>query len=319
MTDAPRLNVPDLTAIQAVAARIFAPRVDLTVARVAEGVSTHVYCIGRGAETFYLRLLPETGTGFAPEAEVHRLLRKRGVKVPEIVYVTPFDETLGRSVMVTTAIAGCSIGHLPTNPNVREILLEAGRDLAQINQIPVAGFGWVKRDRPAVIRLEAEYPTCRACISEYLDDALALLHGHLLEADEIAAIRAILARHDDWLASDQAWLAHGDFDVTHIYQENGQYTGIIDFGEIRGASRWYDLGHFRLHDGETLPALILPWLLEGYHTVTPLPDDCELRIRFTALLIAIRALARLLIKNRQSAYRQHCLHAIRREIALLAA
>ena len=314
-----RPDSPDLTAIQAVAARIFAPHVDLTVTRVTEGVSTTVYRIERGVETFYLRLLPEDGAGFAPEAEAHRLLRERGVKVPGIGYVAPYDETLGRSVMVTTAIAGCSISHRPAHPNVREILIEAGRDLAQINQIPVAGFGWVKRDQPTVLRLEAEHPTYRAFIAAYLDAALAMLREHLLNADEIAAIRAILDRHDGWLASDRAWLAHGDFDVTHIYQENGRYTGIIDFGEIRGAPRWYDLGHFRLHDGETLPALVLPWLSEGYRTVTLLPDDCERRIGFTALLIAIRALAQLLIKNQQNGYRHHCLRAIRREVAMLCA
>lgn len=45
---------------------------------------------------------------------------------------------------------------------------------------------------------------------------------------------------------EQGYLAHGDFDTTHIYQDNGRYTGIIDFGEIRGADRWYDLGYFHM-------------------------------------------------------------------------
>ena len=312
-----RLDAPDLAAIRAVADRIFSRSIDLTVTRVTEGVSTYVYRIERGAGTFYLRILPEAGAGFAPEAEAHRLLHECGVKVPEIVYVAQHDEALERSVMVTTAIAGSHIGHIPAHPQLRDIMLEAGRDLARINQIPVAGFGWIMRDRSPALPLEAEHPTYRAFVAEYLDTALATLRRHVLDADESAAIRAILDRYDCWLDTDDAWLAHGDFDATHIYQENGRYTGIIDFGEIRGASRSYDLSHFRMHDGETVPARMLPWLLEGYRAVTPLPDDYERQISFASLLIAIRALARLLIKNPQSSYRDHCLASIRREIALL--
>ncbi|MGI8687207.1 MAG: phosphotransferase family protein [Thermomicrobiales bacterium] len=319
MTDALHLDVPDRAAIRAIADRIFSKRVDLTVTHVTEGVSTYVYRITRGAETFYLRALPEAGASFAPEAEAHRLLHERGVKVPEVIYVARHDETLGRSVMVTTAIAGSHIGHIPAHAQLRDIMIEAGRDLARINQIPVAGFGWIRRDQQKVRRLEAEHPTYRAFVAEYLDAALATLRRYVLDADESAAIRTILDRHDHWLESDDGWLAHGDFDATHIYQENGRYTGIIDFGEMRGASRWYDLGHFRMHDGETVPARILPWLLEGYRTVTPLPDDYEQRIGFASLLIAIRALARLLVNNPHCTSSRLYLAAIRREMALLSA
>lgn len=317
MTAAVRPDAPDLAAIQAVADRIFPKTVAATVTRVGEGVSTYVYRIERGAETFYLRVLPEAGAGFAPEAAAHRLLHERGVKIPEVVYVTEHDETLERSVMVTTAIAGSHIGHIPAHSHLRDIVIEAGRDLARINQIPVAGFGWIRRDQPTIRQLEGEQPTYRAFVADYLDAALATLREHVLDPGENAAIRAILARHDRWLERDDAWLAHGDFDATHIYQEHGRYTGIIDFGEMRGASRWYDLGHFRMHDGETVPARILPWLLEGYRSVTPLPDDHERQISFVGLLIAIRALARLLVTNPHSGYRDHCLASLRQEIALL--
>ncbi len=312
-----RLDAPDRAAIRAVADRIFSKSLDLTVTRATEGVSTYVYRIERGAETFYLRVLPEAGASFAPEAEVHRLLRAHGVKVPGVVYVVQHDETLERSVMVTTAIAGSHIGHIPAHPQLRDMVIEAGRDLARINQIPVEGFGWIKRNQPTMRRLAAEHPTYRAFVGEFLDAALATLQEHLLDADDVVEIRAILDRHDSWLDGDTAWLAHGDFDATHIYQDGGRYTGIIDFGEIRGALRWYDLGHFQMHDGETVPALVLPWLLEGYRSVTSLPGDYERQISFAGLLIAIRVLARLLVNNPQSGYRDYCLASLRREIALV--
>jgi hypothetical protein len=44
-------------------------------------------------------------------------------------------------------------------------------------------------------------------------------------------------------------MPYGDLDLTHIYCQDGHYTGIIDLGEIRGTGPYYDLGHFRFHDG----------------------------------------------------------------------
>jgi Ser/Thr protein kinase RdoA (MazF antagonist) len=132
-------------------------------------------------------------------------------------------------------------------------------------------------------------------------------------------IRAIIAERNVWLDGDQGWLAHGDFDATHIFQADGCYAGIIDFGEIRGADRWYDLGHFHLHDGERVPMPLLPWLLAGYRSVIPLPDDAEPRIAFASMLIAIRALARVRARHAAHPLLAHCLPALRRDIAFLAA
>src|SRR5436305_1724519 len=157
---------PSVEAVTVLARTIFPPTQSLVVERLAEGVATYVYRIGRGDERFYLRILPEIGDSFAPE---------------------------------------------------------------------------------------------------------------------LAAIRATIARHDAWLDAGHGHLAHGDLDATHIFQHEGGYAGIIDFGEIRGTDPWYDLGHFAMRDGEILPAPLLPWLLEGYGSVAPLPDDHPQRIAFASL------------------------------------
>lgn len=121
--------------------------------------------------------------------------------------------------------------------------------------------------------------------------------------------------HDGWLDAEHAVLAHGDFDAMHIFQQNGLYTGIIDFGEIRGADRWYDLGHFHLHDDESLA---LPVLLQGYNEITPLPPNAEERILFASLLIAVRALSRSLQKRAANHYTPRLLQTLRVDIAALA-
>ena len=130
-------------------------------------------------------------------------------------------------------------------------------------------------------------------------------------------LEGTIERYDVWLHVEQAWLAHGDFDVTHIYQHDGRYTGIIDFGEMRGAHQLYDLGHFNLHDGEVVPQRLLPALLEGYREVLPLPPDRERRISLMSVLIGVRALARNVRRQPPNAYQRHLASAIQRSIALL--
>ncbi len=92
----------------------------------------------------------------------------------------------------------------------------------------------------------------------------------------------------------RAHLAHGDFDISPVFCADGRYTGLIDFGEIRGADPLYDLGHFFLHDQETHPAALLPALLRGYqqgHPLLPGHQDC---IRRSAVLLGLRQLCRWL-------------------------
>lgn len=307
----------DPAAVTALVQRIFPAARSPAVERVAEGVSTRVYRIRQGEATYYLRVLPEVDATFAPEVQVHALLAERGVRVPEALYYSPLDEGVARSVMLTTEIPGDSIARRALDEATPAILRDAGRQLALVNSVAVHGFGWVRRDRPHVVALEAEHPSLRAFATEHLESDLAALAGTLLTEAECAATRGVIAAHPTWLDSEQAWLAHGDFDTTPIFAHEDCYSGLIDFGEIRGADRWYDLGHFQLYDGETAPIFLLDWLLEGYQAVTPLPAEYRERISFASLLIAVRTLARTLGKYPRWAPRHPGNAAIRRALAAL--
>ena len=289
-----------------------------SIKRVEEGISTYVYRIYSNNEIFYLRLLPEIDASFAPEVHVHQVLRSQGVKVPEVVYYEHYNAVFQQSLMLITEIQGTHLRYCTSREDQKAILREAGRDLALINSIPVKHFGWIRRDRSQVTQLEAEFLSYRAFIYEHLENDLILLEkSQILSSSDVVAISSILERYDTWLNEEQAKLAHGDFDVTHIYQQQGRYTGIIDFGEIRGANLFYDLGHFRIHDGETLPNLVLPYLIEGYKEVVALPPDYELRISFSSLLIAIRKLAYVTQKYPSRPLFKHDLQAMMRDIQML--
>jgi aminoglycoside phosphotransferase (APT) family kinase protein len=284
----------DIAPIADLLRRIFSTGSPPSVERVHEGGSTRVYRIRRGDETYYLRVLPEQDASFAPEALAHRLLRERGVTVPDILYVEDLNPVLGRSVMLTTEIPGRALGYASVPPQIHDILLAAGRDLARINSIPVTGFGFVRRDRDAWTHLEGEYPTYRAWLANDLDRPLEVLTtSQTLSTAELRAIHGVLDRYDSAFDVQQAILSHGDFDRGHIYHQDGIYTGIIDFGEIRGTQLLYDMGHFQIEYSDGLPAL-----LEGYAQVTALPPDARQGIQLAGLLFALRRLGRMLLTQR---------------------
>jgi aminoglycoside phosphotransferase (APT) family kinase protein len=185
------------------------------------GGSTEVFRLRRGDHVLYLRFAEQDGESMAPEAWVHGELLRLGASVPEVVALED-DRRLGRSFMVTTAMPGRPSAQ--GRPS-RDVVVAAGRDLARIGSITVAGAGFVRRD-----------------------GAVPPLRGRDGGAPMV--------------------LAHGDFDPTHVFVARGRYTGVIDFGEIRGAPALYDAAHWALY----APA---EPLLAGYGELVPLPDGYE--------------------------------------------
>lgn len=309
---------PDAAALAPLLRRAFPAGVD-QIERVAEGVSTWVYRITRGGETFYLRILPEADATFAPEVIAHQRMRALGVSVPEVVYYEPISQPLQRSVMLVREIAGAPLSQSPRldSAALEAIAEAAGSDLARINSLRVEGFGWVARTADSD-ELRAPLLTNRALLLESWDADLAFLaDSATLLRQDIERLERTLARHDAWLDDTESGLAHGDFDATAVYHLDGVYTGVIDFGEMRGASHWYDLAHCHMRDGEYLAAALLPPLLRGYARVSPLTYDAVRRIRFTSLFINVRTLSRSLQKRPPNHYTRHQVDALRADLANL--
>jgi len=243
---------------------------ELVITTVTGGVSTPVFRVRLGEHACYVRLSETSDASLGPEALAHEVLLSYGARVPAVIGYEPFDPVLERPVMLTTAIPGASLDDaMPADPT--PVFLAAGADLARINQVPVDGFGWIRRDDPLPSQLSGLFPTWEAFA--------ASLTAHPLDHWFDPAMRSRIAElaYVQPADPDRAVLAHGDFDTSHIFALNGSYTGIIDFGEIRGAEPTFDLGHLALHAPDALP-----FILQGYASVTPLPQNAAQQIAASA-------------------------------------
>jgi Ser/Thr protein kinase RdoA (MazF antagonist) len=193
--------------------------------------------------------------------------------------------------MIMTEVAGRSLAQASTDDEARQAAVAAGRDVAVINSVPVSGFGWLQRDGSE--QLTAELSSYSQFVVSYLPKPWPGRLREMFDRRQLDALLALAAGERDRLLR-VGHLVHGDLDVTHVYSHAGRYSGIIDFGEMRGADLYFDLGHFLLHDGETRPARLFSSFLKGYLQVTPLPDDHCQAIRASAILLGLRQLSRWL-------------------------
>jgi aminoglycoside phosphotransferase (APT) family kinase protein len=269
----------DPAAIDAIVRRVFGG--GTATERTADGVSSVVYRVRRGPETFYLRVAETADEDLATDATMFRHLRELGVRVPEIIHVER-DARIGRSVAVMTEIPGAPTWSEPA------VLADAGADLARINRVPVDGFGWIRR-RGDRWPLAAEYPSYEQfLVSDHPDPWPGPLAAHF----PTAAIDALENLIDEARGSAPAGghLAHGDFDGAHIFGVGTRYTGLIDFGEIRGTEPMYDLGQFHLYDDGD--RAVLTHVLYGYRRIAP-PEHPD-SIRRSAILLGLGQLCRWL-------------------------
>ena len=282
----------DAAAIDSLLQKVFGTAAPVTYHRTPDGVSTQVYRLLRRSETFYLRIGEEADESLETDAELHERLRDAGVKVADVVHVEAFNTDIGRSTMITTEVPGIALADVSSLTVAASVAEEAGADLAVLNQMPVDGFGWVRRHARRW-PLQAEDPTYPPFATSYLPQPWPGPLPSLFASPVLDAIERLI-QYERRRPHAQALLAHGDFDTTPIFCADGRYTGLIDFGEIRGTEPMFDLGHFHLHDQETIPTALLPALLTGYQQVQPLPADHEQSIQRSAILLGLRQLCRWL-------------------------
>lgn len=289
-------NSPELGVVKVVAEKYLHDIIN--VERVPKGSSTYVYRIKTNSGIYYMRFLPEDAS-FATEVLVHNTLRAAGVSVPRVIGFEHKNEYCGLSVMLLDEIPGICIEEDCPKINLQEIMREAGRQLACIHSIPVGGFGWI--DRGSHYSLKGEKDNFNEYFSEYLNKDLQTLCQYPFTDEERRLITDLMLTAKGILNVQKAVLVHGDFDISHIFHSSGKYSGIIDFGEIRGNNRLFDLATFI---GFYQDRILYSYLLEGYCEIVHLTKADLYATELMALFIILRFLGKKVnTKSREHWYR----------------
>lgn len=246
---------------------------EFSVARTPTGVAAQVYRVHAAGRVVYARIAEGDDEDLPVDAALLEHLRDQGLLVPAVVHVEPFDQALRRSVLITGEIAGEPLAGCRDQRAARRVASATGGELAVLSSVAVRGFGWVQR-RPPAWPLRATSGTYAEFVTSYLPDPWPGPLAALFTVAELERLWALVARERRRGLAD-ARLAHGDFDTTAIFQRDGNYSGLIDFGEIRGTEPLFDLAHFWLWEHERMPVSLWDALLAGYSEVAAPPADHE--------------------------------------------
>jgi aminoglycoside phosphotransferase (APT) family kinase protein len=140
---------------------------------------------------FYLRLAEDHRQDLTTDALVLEQLRTLGVRVPEVVHVSPPAREIPRSWLLMTHIAGSSLARSWTGEQATQVAVAAGRDLAVINSLTVTGYGWIRRDGSQ--RLTAELASYSQFVKSYLPVPWPGLLGGLFTDRQLDAFCALAA------------------------------------------------------------------------------------------------------------------------------
>lgn len=265
------------------------PDQDVAVERMGTGVSTPVYRVTVGEEVSYLRLGEEPGERRDAEVRAHELARTLGIAGTAILRWEREPPELDRSAALTARMPGIPLGEFAGDATAA--LRQAGRDLARLNAIPVLGYGWVDDIRGRDRHLAAEHATRLAWTAEYLTAAETVSTAKVMpDSLDDAALRLAIRTWAGLPGTGTSSFAHGDLDLSHIYVDpaTGAYHGLIDFGEIRGADRVYDLGQALVNAGHERGQVVFDGIVAGYREVAPVDDAA---VRLQAIAISTRALS----------------------------
>lgn len=297
-----KYNAPEVEDVKTVAEK-YLERVN-KIERVLKGSSTYVYRALTNTETYYIRFLPEEAS-FATEVLVHKTLLENGVNVPRIIGWEHKNGLTGLSVMIENEIPGVSLEDERAKHNLQKILQEAGRQLACIHCISVNGFGWINKDSHDA--LKGEKAGFDEYFSEFLSGDLNTLQQYPFSKAERLRITELMMKAQEILHVENAVLVHGDFDISHIFHSTGRYSGIIDFGEVRGNNRLFDLATFI---GFYQDRILYSYLLEGYQEFASLPE----KDLYAAELMALFIILRILGKKVNTASREYWYHLAKRQL-----
>lgn len=295
-------NRPTLEKAKEIAKKYYEEVIEIE--EVKEGCSTYVYRIKLKESIKYMRLLPENTT-FASEVLAHKAMERKCIKVPQVERYEECESISNCSLMIISEMKGESIHKSRHVENISMLLEEAGKELAVINSIPVKGFGWIKKEN--AMDLEGEHQTFREYFNEYIENDIDKLKYYDFTEKEVEDITRYMKLAEEKLDTKESVLVHGDYDTTHIFHNEGRYNGVIDFGEIRGNNKLYDLASFI---GFEQNEEIYQYLLKGYKSVIALTEE-DL---FSIELMALSMIFRFLGKKYEHRTKNHWFKLIKKQI-----
>lgn len=269
----------------------------VSLQKMNDNYSTTVWRIVTNQDVYYLRYHANLAEGqpniFEPEVIALEQAAKVGAQVPSVLDWSDSCVKFPVPYVVLSEIPGKAVNKdTLTKEQIDAITFEAGKDIALVNSIPAIKFGHCNDRRTIENRRITGNDDSWYNFIQYAESESLVLYEKkkLLSAQEAECIRKIFEQGRKEFAISKSYLVHGDFDLSHIFQDHGIYTGIIDFGDKRCFDPVYDIAHFNMYAHRYTESLAKGWIASvssrHLHSELDLHDLTD-RIGFYTIAIAL--------------------------------
>lgn len=227
---------------------------------------------------------------FAVEAAALKKAAEKGLPVPDVLEIHEATTEKDMDFVLMTASSGITMElAIQQHPETEDDLLnQAGKLLAAVHEIEVEGFGFfnnkIAKQEQKLVGLHDSYRQFVACgLEENID--------RLVSFNTIDTETADLFRHTFSSLSYEPIhgprLVHNDYADWNILVNDGQISAVLDWDECHAGDPIADLACWSTFFTMDRYAQFL----NGYTSVTTLPDDYEQRFHYYRLRYTISKMA----------------------------
>ncbi|HEX2621136.1 MAG TPA: aminoglycoside phosphotransferase family protein [Phototrophicaceae bacterium] len=269
---------------------------DLQIEMIGAGATSAAWRVTGKDQTFIVRtMLPTTNrpVTYRSEFRLLRELHTRSLPVPEAIsnsFEHPASNESGLPAWaITRPVVGSPILNEPMPPRVA---LQLGQVLAMLHRLPCEGYGRLDEanDAGAVIRGLQTTPLegirarwCWATIypfdgSQLSDHPITTLAPHLITP--LTGLEPLLGQIG---GDEHAVITHSDLYGEHIFLNNKDLTGLIDFGAaFIGVPGWEFAVLAYYHGWQTVETV-----LEGYYIGYDVTESRQRQLLRQSLTLAV--------------------------------
>jgi len=197
------------------------------------------------------------------EAWACQRARELGAPAPRVLATDLGRETYPRNFIIVEKVGGVPLASANVDPEERHRLVrEAGWAIHAVHEIGIPGFGsLLDATYLRNAQVQGEYDSWEEYVDVVLESTIpALRGGGVIDDAGADRINRVVADHAEYLdLGPVGHLLHGTFDPGRVLVDEGQLTGIVDFGERSSGDPAWDLSGFLI--GNTAE---MRHLLEGY-------------------------------------------------------
>lgn len=259
--------------------------------KITRGYANEVYRVTTHEGGRYIVRIRRGGeVPFAQEQWAIDQAHHVGAPVPKVLQVTErIIDGMPRDVMVMEHLPGQPLSELlpSMSPIEKErVFTQAGAALAKIHKIPVGGFyrrhtggSWDFYDWGAVMD---------STWQDRSKEAVLLVNKGVLPQEDVALALFLIKKYRFDFPCAQPVLCHGDFHPEHLLvTEDGNLSGVIDFGEFQGGPPIHDIAYLSIE----YPEVDLSWVKAGYGPALWWDDSFPRRLLLHKIILLLGYLA----------------------------